>query len=112
MDVTTTVGNVTVLTIKGDIDSNTFQQVIEKGNTVLNQGYKNLVLDLSGVNYVSSSGLVAFQSIAGRAVGMGGKVAFSGATPKVTQVFEMTGFNKILGVFPDVAAAKASFDQT
>ncbi len=109
MDVTVSVGAVTVLSIKGDIDSSTFQQLIEKANPILMQGYKNLILDLSQVNYVSSGGLVAFQTIAGKVAGMGGKVVFSGLTKRVAQVFEMTGFNNILSVFSDLASAKASF---
>lgn len=111
MDVSISVGNVTVLSVKGDIDSGTFQELIEKANQVLKQNYLRLVVDLSQVNYVSSGGLVAFQNIAGHAAGMGGKVVFSGPTAKVSKVFDLTGFNKILGVFPDLASAKASLEQ-
>jgi len=111
MDVSIAVGNVTVLSVKGDIDSSNFQELIEKATQVLKQNYLHLVIDLSQVNYVSSGGLVAFQSIAGHAAGMGGKVVFSGPNSKVAKVFDLTGFNKILGVFHDLASAKASLGQ-
>ena len=111
MDVTITAGDVTVLSIKGDIDSSTFRALTEKANPILAQGYKNLIMDLSQVNYVSSAGLVAFQTISGKAVGMGGKLVFAGLVPSVAKVFEMSGFNTMLRVYPDLASAKASFGQ-
>lgn len=112
MDVSVSAGTVTVITVKGDVDSSTFQQLIEKATPVLTQGYKNLVLDLSQVNYVSSGGLIAFQTISGKAAGMGGKLVFSGLSKNVAKVFEMSGYNTLLGVFPDLASAKASFQQS
>ena len=111
MDISISVGNVTVLTVKGDIDASNFQDLIEKANQVLKQNYLHVVIDLSQVGYVSSAGLVAFQNIAGHAAGMGGKIAFSGPNAKVAKVFDLTGFNKILGVFPDLASAKESLGQ-
>ena len=109
MDVSISVGNISVLSVKGDVDSSNFQELIEQASQVLKQNYLHLIVDLSQVDYVSSAGLVAFQNIAGHAAGMGGRVVFSGATKQVAKVFDLTGFDKILGVFPDLASAKASF---
>lgn len=110
MDVNISVGSVTVISVKGDVDSSTFQELIAKANPVIAQGYKNLILDLSQVNYVSSGGLIAFQTISGKAAGMGGKLVFSGLSKNVAKVFEMSGFNTMLKVFPDLESAKASFE--
>ncbi len=109
MEVSVTVGSVTVLSIKGDIDSITFRELIDRADQVMDQGSKNLVLDLSGVNYVSSAGLVALQHIVGRAGTLGGKAVVSGTTKRVSEVLSLTGFDKMLNFYPDVAAAKASF---
>jgi anti-sigma B factor antagonist len=111
MNVNISAGNVTVLSIQGDVDSTSFQQLIEKANPVLAQGYKNLIVEMSGVNYVSSAGLVAFQTISGKAAGMGGKLVFAGLVKDVAHVFEMSGFSTMLKVYPDLATAKASFAQ-
>ncbi len=109
MEVAVTIGSVSVLSVKGDIDSNTFRELIDRANQVLEQGYKNLVLDLSGADYISSAGLIALQTIVGRAGTLGGKVVCAGATKRVSEVLGLTGFDKMLTIYPDVAAAKASF---
>jgi anti-anti-sigma factor len=85
--------------------------LIEKAGPVVAQGYKNLVLDLQQVNYVSSGGLVAFQNIAGKATGAGGKLVIAALSKNVAKVFELSGFDKIIPVYPDLAAARASFGQ-
>ena len=67
MEISTVVGSVTVLAVKGYIDSNTFRMVVDEAETLVNQGYVKLVLDLHEVDYISSAGLVALQTIVGRA---------------------------------------------
>ena len=111
MEVTTTLGPVSILSVRGSIDSATFRELVERTDQVLNKGHVNLVLDLHEVNYVSSAGLVALQTIVGHAAGRGGKAVMSGITPRVSQVLEVTGFDKHFNIFPDVAAAQASFAQ-
>jgi len=63
MEISTAIGPITVLAVKGDIDSNTFRMVADKAETLVNQGYDKLVLDLHEVDYISSAGLVALQTI-------------------------------------------------
>ncbi len=112
MQVSTIVGPVTVLSITGDIDSNTFRELSEEVQEVLNQGHINLVLDLHGVNYISSGGIVALQNIVGRAATLGGRAVLSGLTRRVAQVIELTGFSRRLSIYSDVTEANASFSQT
>src|SRR5574341_674907 len=109
MEVATTRDPVTVLSVKGDIGSYTFTQLIEKAEAVIKQGHANLVLDLHDVNYISSGGLVALQTIAGKANAGGGKMVLCGLTRRVQQVVEISGFNQVLTIFPDAAAARSSF---
>lgn len=111
MQVNVTTDKVSILSIVGKVDSSTFQQLIDKASPLLMQGYKNWIVDLSQVDFVSSGGLVAFQTIAGKAAGMNGKVVFAGLSKNVAKVFELTGFSTMLRVFPDLASAQASFEQ-
>jgi anti-anti-sigma factor len=108
MQITTTIGPVTVLEVTGDIDSETFSHLIEEAGQRIEAGQVRLVLDLSGVNYISSGGLVALQTILGRAVARGGNMVLCGITPRVRKVLEITGFDQRLSIFPDRAAAMAS----
>jgi anti-anti-sigma factor len=109
MEVSTSLGPVTVVSVKGDIDSDTFRRLVEQATQVIDQGYNRLVLDLQGVNYISSGGLVAIQTIAGKAEGQGGKVVLCGLTRQVARVLELAAFGQWLRIFPDVSTAKANF---
>ena len=55
---------VTVLTIHGDIDASNYEQVIAKARELYAAGARRLLLDLSDVPFMGSSGVVALHSIA------------------------------------------------
>lgn len=110
MQITTDLGPVTVLTVSGAIDSATFFDFIKEAEELLKSGHANLVVDLGAVGFVSSGGLKALQTIAVRAVSRDGKMVLCCVGKEVSQVLSTTGFDKVLDIFPDVAAAKASFD--
>ncbi len=112
MQVSSVIGPVTVLSVQGNIDSSTFRDLIDKGDEVIQQGHSSLILDLHEVNYVSSAGLMALQTIAGKANGSGGRMAIAGLNKQVQHVMELAGFDKILSIFGDVAAAQASFEKS
>jgi len=109
MQITTTIGPVTVLAVTGDIDADTFPQLIREADTRLAAGQVRLVLDLSDVDYISSGGLVALQTIAGRAAARGGKAVLCGLNPRVMKVLEIAGFTQLLSIVPDRAVAMAEF---
>jgi anti-anti-sigma regulatory factor len=50
------------------------------------------------------------QTISVRAVSHGGKMALCAVGPQVSKILATAGFDKMLDIFPDVAAAKASLD--
>ena len=109
MDVTTTLGPVTVLSVSGDIDAATFPELVKAADEALNTGHARLVLDLGGVDFVSSGGLIALQTIAGRAASHDGKMVLCCVGSRVADVLGMTGFDRVLDIFPDVASAQATF---
>lgn len=55
---------VTILSIAGDLDASTYRQVIDKASEARDGGAKYLLIDMSEMDYMSSSGLVALHSIA------------------------------------------------
>lgn len=55
---------VTILRTEGDIDHSCFQALIDTAAELYAAGMRDLLLDLGGTHFMSSSGLVALQSIA------------------------------------------------
>ena len=70
-----------------------------------------IVLDLTGVTYLSSSGLRVLLRARKQAQAGGGDVVLCGLTPRVGDVFEIIGFTGLFQVFDQAADATASFTQ-
>ncbi len=110
MKTSVTAGPVTILSVQGDVDGHNFRDLIANGEQVVNQGHARLIVDLHQVNFMSSSGLLALQSIAAKAMDKGGKMVLVGLNANVERIIELAGFDKVFCIFDEVAAAQASFD--
>src|SRR5204863_2667466 len=66
MDITTErpSTDVAVIGLAGELDGSNFEQVIDAGRAARDAGAQRIVIDLSGLTYMGSSGLVAIHSIA------------------------------------------------
>jgi len=69
---------------------------------------RGVVLDLSGLEYVSSAGLRCFMLAAKQARAHGGRIVIAAMQPVVGEIFEISRFNLILDAFPTVLAALES----
>jgi anti-anti-sigma factor len=66
-----------------------------------------MVLDLSGVDYVSSVGLRVFMLAAKEMKSQGQRVVVAGLQPVVQEIFEISRFDKVFEVFQSPEAAIA-----
>ena len=67
-----------------------------------------VVADLSEVGYVSSAGLRVLLKAAKQARGNGGRFVLCGLHQSVLEVFEISGFDKVMQIFPSRDEALAS----
>jgi anti-sigma B factor antagonist len=58
----------------------------------------NLVIDMTGLNYVSSAGLRVLLVAAKRARGKGGDISLKRPSAAIREVLEISGFDKILKI--------------
>jgi anti-anti-sigma regulatory factor len=123
---------VTVLCPHGDLDASNYRDLIAAAQEVIGGGVQYVVLDLSDTPYLSSSGLVALQSIAAmlrgeeppdpesgwsafrtvdrdREMGLQQHFRIVNPQPRVEKVFDMVGFNRFLAIHSDLDSAVASF---
>ena len=68
-------------------------------------GQDQIVLDLSGVDYISSAGLRVLMLARKQAKAQGGTLAVAGLTPVVKEIFEISRFTVVFDLFPSVRAA-------
>lgn len=74
----------------------------------LEAGHKNLILDMSKVDYIASSGLKILVSLWKRARDQHGDLLLAGLTPPVREVFMLIGFDLVFNVFKSVNEALAN----
>ncbi|MFL5647462.1 MAG: STAS domain-containing protein [Chloroflexota bacterium] len=122
---------ITVLALDGELDASNFESVIEEVRGLYAAGARTLLLDLSGLTFMASSGLVALHTIVlvmkgeepqdtegwsafhalSDAVDAGERqteVQLCGAQPAVIRVLERTGLDRLFVVHPDRATAIAA----
>ena len=86
----------TVIEAVGRLDTTT-APVLDKTINEDIEGTKNLVLDLKGIEYISSAGLRVLLS-AQKKMQQIGSMKVKNVCEQVMEVFEMTGFADILGI--------------
>jgi anti-anti-sigma factor len=90
-------GDVTILEVKGRIDSTTAPVLGEKLSSSLITPQRRLVLDLRQLEYISSAGFRVLLLAARRAEQAGARFVLCSVTGKVRQLFDVGGF---LDLFP------------
>ena len=73
----------------------------------LKQGRSRFVFDATALDYVDSSGIGAIVSCLTDIKKAGGDLRLAGANPRVQRLFSMTGVDKLLRTYPNVAEAAA-----
>jgi anti-sigma B factor antagonist len=73
---------------------------------------RGLVIDFSGVDYISSVGLrvlmIATRSLRGR----GARIAVAALQPAVQEIFAVSRFDRVVEIFPTVRAALSAISAT
>lgn len=95
------------VTLKGRLDSVTSSGLEKSLQPLFEATGTRTLVDFSGLSYVSSAGLRVILMAAKRAKQSQGKLVLCGLLPHVREVFEISGFLKILDVVDDRAAALA-----
>jgi|SRR5690242_20593687 anti-anti-sigma factor len=98
---------VTIVSIDGEIDGRTAPQ-LEAGLASW-PGRDRVLLDLSGVSYLSSAGLRALLLIHRRVAGEnGGRLVLAGVAPTVVDTMKVTGFLRYFVLLETQADAVAA----
>jgi anti-sigma B factor antagonist len=100
-----TVGNVTVLTLPGTFLDASNATALKHQVAALVERSSRLVLDLSAVEFMDSSGCGAILTCLHKINSVTGKMAVCGVTRPVHALFEMVRMNRILDIHDSREAA-------
>ena len=123
---------VTILRVVGQLDGQTYQQLIDKTREEYAAGAQTMLLDLGDLTYISSAGLVSLHTIAlllrgeslpdpengwnalksmdrTRDGGVQKNLKLLNPRPEVSSVLDMVGFSAFFEVFTDRQKAIKSF---
>lgn len=100
-------GPITVLGVQGRIDSSTSVRFEQELDTVLGEPAEALVIDLSGMPYMSSAGLRVLLVTGRRCKAEGRRLVLCGLVESVRDVFHMSGFSTIFDIADTRADATA-----
>ena len=85
-----------LISLKGTIETTNASMLEETLERIINENCFRIVVDLNGVNYVSSAGWGIFISEIKRIRRSGGDIKLAAMTPEVREVFDLLEFNNIL----------------
>lgn len=96
---------IAVMKLKGDINASNFMEVVAKAREIYNNPAGNLILDLSDVTSISTTGVVALHKIALIYSGIQQDVEADDSRPDFTHSSNARKYVKLLNPRPDVDKA-------
>ncbi len=102
-------GDVNILSIGGRLDAYSAAEAEKKLDGLIEAGKVKVVLNLDGLEYISSSGLRVFLSQLKKARKQQGDIKLCCMKPNIKEVFDIAGFTQLFNIVGDEAEAIAGF---
>lgn len=105
------VGEIAIVKVIGDITLNKGGDVLlkDKVQSLIQQGHRNLVVDLSDVSYVDSAGLGELVQAFATTKNRGGSLKLLNVTKRLRDLLVVTKLLTVFDTYDTEAAALASF---
>ena len=101
------IGQVAAVTLPAEIDVTNADTVRDELLAALNQSAILVIADMSRTNFCDSSGVSAIVQVFRQAVASGSAMRLVVSTPSVQRVLSITGVDRLVDVFPSIAASLA-----
>jgi anti-sigma B factor antagonist len=95
------------LALAGEIDLHRSPEVKTQLQPLIQRKTARILLDLSRVSYIDSSGLAVLIEGLQSVLGYGGKLGIFGLQQSVKNIFEIARLDQVFQVYPDEASALA-----
>jgi anti-anti-sigma factor len=101
------VGRVAIVTLPAEIDLSNAELMRQDLLSVVAEGATRVIADMTGTTFCDSAGVAALVRVVQQATARGSGLRLAASTPTVTRVLTLTGVDKLIEVYPGVAAAMA-----
>ena len=95
---TTTVGERSVVSVRGEIDAYTSPRLRDQLTRLMDEGHYQLVVDLEGVEFMDSTWLGVLVACLKRAKEHGGDLSLVCTSPQILRVLSITGLDRVFQV--------------
>jgi anti-anti-sigma factor len=111
--VTSPVGDqeVQVLRLEGYVDAHTFTEFEEELTKLVEAGHHNLLLDLEKLTYINSTGLGLLMATFRQVRQHNGDLVIAKMSDKITNIFNLLGFSRLISTYPTEEEALQKFAQ-
>jgi stage II sporulation protein AA (anti-sigma F factor antagonist) len=97
-------GDRAIVTVRGDLDLQVAERVVAEIEKVEEGAPPLLVIDLSGLSFLDSSGMGVIAAAQARAVEAGRRIVLVRPPYSVRRAFELSGFDDVIEVVDDLGA--------
>jgi anti-sigma B factor antagonist len=101
------IGRVAVMTLPAEVDMSNAEQVRDDLLSVVMQDASVVIADMTATTFCDSAGVSALVRVARGAAAAGSGLRLAVGAPAVTRVLALTGVDKLIDIYPSVAAALA-----
>ena len=95
------------MTLPAEVDIANAEQVRDDLLSVVTQDASLVIADMTATTFCDSAGISALVRVARQATAHGSGLRLAASAPAVTRVLALTGVDKLIEVYPSVAAALA-----
>jgi len=103
-------GGLMVCHIEGEIDINSSPDIKKNFDKITAKKEPRIVINLSKVTYVDSSGLATLVEILKNMKAYGGRMRLVGLSQKIKSLFEITKLEKLFEIMADEETAVSTFN--
>lgn len=94
------VGDIHVVTAQGRLDGSTSAMFTERFEKLIGGTQPKLLVDLSGIEFVTSAGLRAVLGVVKRVKAANGVLAVCGIQAPVQEILDITGLTPMMQIYP------------
>ena len=100
-------GSFLVLDISGRLDTSNYRNLEDILLALIDRGEKEIVINCSDMNYISSSGLRVLLMALKKITAAGGKCYLCNLQENIREIFDIAGFTSVFKIFNSLEEATA-----